>query len=82
MAITVSAIYKDGVLRPESPLPLVDGERVTVTLASDIPEGSGPSTELIDRLLAEFAPLQAEGLTTPFSGEDHDEVLYPRDRPK
>jgi predicted DNA-binding antitoxin AbrB/MazE fold protein len=34
MAITVEAVYENGVLRPSEPLPWKDGERVRVTVNS------------------------------------------------
>ncbi len=34
MAITVEAIYENGVLRPTQPLPLKEQERVQITIAS------------------------------------------------
>jgi predicted DNA-binding antitoxin AbrB/MazE fold protein len=32
MSITIKAVYENGVLKPEQPLPLQDKERVTVTI--------------------------------------------------
>ena len=32
MAITVEAVYEDGVLKPDQPLPFKEGERVRVTV--------------------------------------------------
>jgi predicted DNA-binding antitoxin AbrB/MazE fold protein len=34
MAITVEAIYENGVLKPSEPLPLKNGERVRVAISS------------------------------------------------
>jgi predicted DNA-binding antitoxin AbrB/MazE fold protein len=34
MAITVEAVYRDGVLKPAEPLPWKDGERVRVAISS------------------------------------------------
>jgi predicted DNA-binding antitoxin AbrB/MazE fold protein len=34
MAITVEAVYENGVLKPAEPLPWKDGERVSVTVCS------------------------------------------------
>ena len=34
MAITVEAVYEDGVLKPAEPLPWKDGERVRVAVSS------------------------------------------------
>lgn len=33
MAITVEAVYENGVLKPAQPLPWKDGERVSVTIS-------------------------------------------------
>jgi predicted DNA-binding antitoxin AbrB/MazE fold protein len=33
MALTVEAVYEDGVLKPAQPLPLQEHEKVTVTIA-------------------------------------------------
>jgi predicted DNA-binding antitoxin AbrB/MazE fold protein len=35
MAITIDAIYENGLLRPLGPLPLVDNARVRITVDSD-----------------------------------------------
>jgi len=61
MAVTVEAIYENGVLRPSAPLPWKEGERVRVEVSSlDSPllEGYGiigwkGTAEELDRLLAE-----------------------------
>jgi predicted DNA-binding antitoxin AbrB/MazE fold protein len=34
MAITVEAVYENGVLKPSEPLPLKDGERVRLAISS------------------------------------------------
>ena len=34
MAVVVEAIYENGVLKPEAPLPWKDGERVRVSVSS------------------------------------------------
>ncbi|HKB01789.1 MAG TPA: antitoxin family protein [Gemmataceae bacterium] len=34
MAITVNAVYENGVLRPEQPLPLEEHEKVQITIES------------------------------------------------
>jgi predicted DNA-binding antitoxin AbrB/MazE fold protein len=34
MAVTVEAVYENGVLKPSQPLPLKDGDRVSVLVSS------------------------------------------------
>jgi predicted DNA-binding antitoxin AbrB/MazE fold protein len=62
MAITVEAVYENGVLKPSEPLPWKEGERVSVAISSldspllkayGIMAWKGTSDEL-DRLLAEI----------------------------
>lgn len=62
MAITVDAIYENGVLKPSEPLPWKDGDKVRIAVSSlyspilkayGIVGWKGTSTEL-DRLLAEI----------------------------
>jgi len=62
MAITVEAVYENGVLKPSQPLPWKEGERVSVAVSSldspilrayGIMGWKGTSDEL-DRLLAEI----------------------------
>lgn len=61
MAVTVEAVYENGVLRPSAPLPWKEGERVRVEVSSlDSPllKGYGiigwkGTAEELDRLLAE-----------------------------
>jgi predicted DNA-binding antitoxin AbrB/MazE fold protein len=38
MTITVEAIYENGVLKPNQPLPLKDHERVQVTIQTPTPD--------------------------------------------
>ena len=62
MAITVEAVYEDGVLKPSEPLPWKDGERVRIAVSSlDSPilkaygiMGWKGTSEELDRLLAEI----------------------------
>ena len=62
MAITVDAIYENGVLRPSEPLPWKDGDKVRIAVSSvdspilkayGIMGWRGTGAEL-DRLLAEI----------------------------
>jgi predicted DNA-binding antitoxin AbrB/MazE fold protein len=55
MAITVEAIYEDGVLKPAQPLPLQEHERVSVTV-----EAKQPS--LAERIAARARALPPEVL--------------------
>ncbi len=43
MSYVVDAIYEDGVLKPDRPLPLKDHERVQVTV-----EGTAPTHSILD----------------------------------
>jgi predicted DNA-binding antitoxin AbrB/MazE fold protein len=38
MAITVEAVYEDGVLKPAQPLPFKEHEMVQVTVAAKVPD--------------------------------------------
>ncbi len=61
MAITVEAIYENGVLKPSEPLPWKDGDKVRIAVSSpDSPilkaygiMGWKGTSEELDRLLAE-----------------------------
>jgi predicted DNA-binding antitoxin AbrB/MazE fold protein len=37
MTTTVRAVYENGVLRPDRPLPLAEGQAVNITVASAVP---------------------------------------------
>jgi predicted DNA-binding antitoxin AbrB/MazE fold protein len=62
MAITVEAIYENGVLKPSAPLPWKDGDKVRLAVSSlDSPilkaygiMGWKGTSEELDRLLAEI----------------------------
>jgi len=62
MAITIEAIYENGVLKPSAPLPWKEGERVRLEVSSlDSPllkaygiMGWKGTSEELDRLLAEI----------------------------
>ncbi len=74
MTIALAAIYEQGVLRPLQPVELSEGAMVEVILISQKAAPDGP---VAAKLLAEIAALPDEGLPDPFSGQDHDQVLYP-----
>jgi predicted DNA-binding antitoxin AbrB/MazE fold protein len=77
MTTTAAAIYENGVLRPLSPLPLAEGARVEVTVTDEAATPPAPpdTRSLIDSL-REIAALPMESDLGPFSGRDHDRVLY------
>jgi predicted DNA-binding antitoxin AbrB/MazE fold protein len=86
MTVTVEAIYEQGVLRPLERLPVADGARVEITVKdpgaapSEVPslatEDAATSARRLAQRLAEIAAMPPEGDTAPFSGVDHDKVLY------
>jgi predicted DNA-binding antitoxin AbrB/MazE fold protein len=71
MAITVEAIYENGVLKPERPLPFKEHEKVKITV-----EQNGPS--LAERIVALARSLPPEIVETwPTDGaSQHDHYLY------
>jgi predicted DNA-binding antitoxin AbrB/MazE fold protein len=74
MAKHFTAVYEEGVLRPEHPLDLPEGEPlhlIVVTRKTPAPNGK------VANALAEIAALPLEGDTGAFSGAEHDSVLYP-----
>jgi predicted DNA-binding antitoxin AbrB/MazE fold protein len=75
MTKQVEAVYEQGRLRPLEPLDLPEGSRLRVILVTG-GEAGAPATPA--EALAEIARLPLEGAAAPFSGADHDSVLYPR----
>ncbi|MHB1424325.1 MAG: antitoxin family protein [Gemmataceae bacterium] len=71
MAITVEAVYEDGVLKPVQPLPLKEHEKVNVTV-----EQRPPS--LAERIAALARDLPPEAIDSwPTDGaSQHDHYLY------
>lgn len=72
MAITTEAIYEQGILRPVQPIPLAEGEQVEVIIVSE----QEPGKESPSEVLAQIAAMPIEGNQQPFSGRDHDSLLY------
>ncbi len=62
----IEAIYERGILRPVEPLELPEGTRLELILLS--------------RNKASESALPLEGSADPFSGRDHDSILYPEKR--
>lgn len=74
MDSVIHAIYENGIIRPFEPIDLENGEEVDVFLVRK--ESYNP--EHTRRLLKEIAELPIEGNPEPFSGTNHDEILYPK----
>jgi predicted DNA-binding antitoxin AbrB/MazE fold protein len=71
VAITVEAVYEDGVLKPAQPLPLKEHEKVSVTV-----EERRPS--LAERIVARARALPPETLDRlpPDGASQHDHYIY------
>jgi len=76
MTKQVEAIYEHGHLRPLEPLQLPEGTRLRVILLTRDETGARRTPA---ETLSEIARLPLEGAAGPFSGEDHDSVLYPQE---
>lgn len=74
MSHTISAIFENGVFRPLEKVELTNGEEVEVILLDRAETSPKRSLEI----LTEIANLPMEGSTNGFSGEDHDQILYPK----
>jgi len=74
MTRTISAVYENGVIRPIEELNLDEGEHLDLLLITK----KSPTAEMSRRAIEEIAAMPDEGDTTPFSGADHNEVLYPK----
>jgi predicted DNA-binding antitoxin AbrB/MazE fold protein len=75
MTKEIEAIYEHGVIRPMEPLELPEGSRLDViVITHEKPRANGNATSI----LAEIAALPLEGASDPFSGRDHDSILYPK----
>ena len=75
MTKQVEAVYEQGRLRPLEPLDLPEGARLRVIVVTGDEAGVRRATPA--EQLAEIAALPPEGAAEPFSGADHDAVLYP-----
>ena len=61
MAITVDAIFENGVLRPMEPLALREHEKVRVIVQQTLaPSGAPPVIQCEDQALIEWAAMDAE----------------------
>jgi len=76
MSQTISAVYEKGTLILDEPLAISEGVKVEIivlTLKNKKPEKTSAE------ILSELAALPIEGKTDPFSGSDHDKILYGED---
>ena len=71
MALTVEAVYENGVLKPAQPLPLKEHEQVRVTVEPARP----PIWERIAALTADAPPEELAKLPTDGASQ-HDHYLY------
>lgn len=71
----ITAVFEKGVLRPEHPVDLPEGEPLHLIVVRRKPHHSNGDSASV---LAEIAALPLEGDTDPFSGSDHDRVLHRR----
>jgi predicted DNA-binding antitoxin AbrB/MazE fold protein len=75
MALTIEAIYEQGVLRLSQPIPLPEGTRVEVMVISPSVEFE---TKSPSQILQDIAAMPLQGKDDEFSGRDHDKILYPK----
>ena len=75
MSRQIQAVYENGVIRPLEPVHLAEGEELDVILISR----QARSPRLSAHILADIAKLPIEGKTDEFSGEQHDQILYPNE---
>jgi predicted DNA-binding antitoxin AbrB/MazE fold protein len=82
MSIVIDATYEDGVLKPDTPLPLAEHEKVRVTVEQrpaapeHVPTANGPS--LGERIAAMARELPPEVIESwPVDGaSQHDHYIY------
>lgn len=72
MSETLSATYENGTLVLDEPLEVSEGSKVELLIVKKESKRKRTPGEI----LAEIAALPLEGKTDPFSGRDHDDVLY------
>jgi len=75
MSRQIQAVYENGVIRPLEPVHLAEGEELDVILISR----QARSPRKAAQILADIAKLPIEGKTDEFSGEHHDQILYPNE---
>ena len=75
MALTVEAIYEQGVLKLFQSIPLAEGARVEVIVISPEVESEPKSPS---QILREIAAMPLQEKDDEFSGRDHDKILDPK----
>lgn len=71
---TLKAVYWNGTLVLDKPLSITNGDEVEVVVISDDrPKFNG---RRVAERLADIAALPLDGESDPFSGRDHDRILY------
>lgn len=73
MSPTIQAIFENGVIRPLEKVVIDNGEEVEVILLHK----TNTSAKKSRQILTEIAELPVEGEANGFSGEDHDQIIYP-----
>jgi predicted DNA-binding antitoxin AbrB/MazE fold protein len=71
MSKTLQAVYEKGVLRLTEPIELDEGDSVEIVIFKRNMLLKTPKD-----IIAKIAALPIIGNTQPFSGEDHDSILY------
>ena len=72
MSEMITAVYENGTLVLEEPLKITNGSKVEVLIV----ENGRSNKQSAAEILAEIAALPIEGKADPFSGRDHDRILY------
>ena len=75
MALTTTAVYRQGTLVPTAPLPLVEGESVEITIVST-PKNRPSEDEIIRRIRAAKTLEEAFAITEEFPEDDDGYDLY------
>jgi predicted DNA-binding antitoxin AbrB/MazE fold protein len=73
MTTRFRAVFENGLLRPTTPISLVDGTQVEVVVIQ-CRQPESPSNPA--QILAEIAALPEEASEKDFAGRDHDRILY------
>lgn len=75
MSQKIKAVYENGTLVLDKPLAISNGSKVEIVVVSDKEEAG-----FVAKRLAEIAAMPLEGDGEKFSGRDHDQILYGKDR--
>ena len=72
MTTTIQAVFENGILRPLTPLGLIEGQTVQVVIATEKTVNPQDAASI----LAKIAAMPIEGGGDSFTSRDHDKVLY------